>query len=135
MAAGDAECFVDGGVVVQVIVDAVAPHIAPAIGAEQSLDGFFRARVVERDGLLVDQERHRVIRNQAVVPENKGERLDIRADNRHGNSPGNSPALYSMEHDHWTNEFVGAAKTIVRSCRVRGVNGRQPLTFPSPEGE
>ena len=40
VAARDAERFVHRRVIVQIIVDAVAPHIAPAIGAEQSLDGF-----------------------------------------------------------------------------------------------
>lgn len=33
MAARDAERFVNRGVVVQIIVDAVAPHVAPAMGA------------------------------------------------------------------------------------------------------
>src|SRR6202023_1833735 len=87
MAARDAENFMDRGVVVQIIVDAVAPHFAPAIGAEQSLDGFFGMIVIDGYRPLVDQKRHRVVRDEAVVLEREGERLDIVADHGHGNSP------------------------------------------------
>src|SRR6266567_7605881 len=52
MAAGNAERLVNGGMVMQIIVDAVAPHLAPAVGAEQSLDGFFGVLVVDVDGTL-----------------------------------------------------------------------------------
>ena len=47
MAARDAKRFVDRRVIVQIIVDAVASHIAPAIGAEQSLDGFLGVVVID----------------------------------------------------------------------------------------
>src|SRR6266700_4101358 len=87
MAAGNAERLVNGGMVMQIIVDAVAPHLPPAVGAEQSLDGFLGVLVVDVDGTLVDQERHRVVRDQAVVLEHEAERLDIVADNRHGILP------------------------------------------------
>jgi hypothetical protein len=87
MAAGDAERFVHGGVVVQIVVDAVAPHVAPAVGAEQAFDGFLRMGVGDVDGALVDQERHRIVGDEAVVFENKGERLHFGADNGHDSSP------------------------------------------------
>jgi hypothetical protein len=83
VATGDAEHFMHGGVVVQIIVDAVAPHRAPAIGAEQSLDGFFRVVVRNVDRALVDQERHRIVRNEPVVFEDKSEGLDAVADDGH----------------------------------------------------
>ena len=54
MAARDAERLVNRRMVVQIIVDAVAPHLAPAIGAEQSLDGFFGMRVGDVDRALVE---------------------------------------------------------------------------------
>ncbi len=57
MAAGDAERLMHRGVVVQIIIDAVAPHLAPAIGAEQSLDGFLGVTVGDVDRALVDQKR------------------------------------------------------------------------------
>jgi len=47
VAARDAERFMNRGVVVQIVVDAVAPHIAPAIGAEQPLDVFLGVVVIE----------------------------------------------------------------------------------------
>src|SRR5258708_26897566 len=84
MAAGYAERFVNRGVVVQIVVDAIAPHIAPAIGAEQSLDGLLGVVVIDIDGLLVDQKRHRVVGDEAVILEGEGERFDVRADDRHG---------------------------------------------------
>src|SRR6266852_2532760 len=105
MAARNAECLVNGGMVMQIIVDAVAPHLAPAVGAEQSLNGFLRVFVVDVDGTLVDQERHRVVRDQAVVLEDEAERLDIIADNRHGNSP----------------RTIGWAKTLFASCPPIGM--------------
>src|SRR5712664_2325633 len=105
MAARNAECLVNGGMVMQIIVDAVAPHLAPAVGAEQSLDGFLRVLVVDVDGALVDQERHRVVRDDAVVLEHEAERFDIVADNRHGHSPG----------------IVRWAKTLFASCPPIGM--------------
>ena len=87
MAARDAERFVNRGVVVQIIVDAVAPHVAPAIGAEQSLDGLFGMVVIDVDGALVDQKRHRIVGHAAVVLEDEGEGFDIGTDDRHGSSP------------------------------------------------
>ena len=54
VAARDAEHFMHGRVVVQIIVDAVAPHRAPAIGAEQSLDGLL--------GMIVARRRRRACR-------------------------------------------------------------------------
>src|SRR5260370_901474 len=80
VAAGDAERFMDRRVVVQIIVDAVAPHIAPAIGAEQSLDGLFGMRVIDRDRLLINQKRQPVVRDEAVVLQDKSERFDGGAD-------------------------------------------------------
>jgi len=58
---------------VKVIVDAVAPHVAPAIGAEQAFDGFFGMVVGDVDGALVDHERHRVVGDEPVVFEDEGE--------------------------------------------------------------
>ena len=84
MAAGDAERLVHGGMVVQIIIDAVAPHRAPAMGAEQPLDGFFRVIVGDVHRALVDQERQRIIGYEAVVLEDEGEGLDIGADDGHG---------------------------------------------------
>ena len=81
---GDTERFMNRRVVVQIIVDAVPPHRAPAIGAEQALDGFFRMIVGDVDRALVDQERQLVVRHQAVVRENNGDRFDIVADDGHG---------------------------------------------------
>src|SRR3981081_1230492 len=65
--------------------EAVSPHVAPAIGAEQSFDGLFGMAVSDIDRSLVDQERQRIVRDQAVVLKDKTERLDVRADDRHGN--------------------------------------------------
>src|ERR1700682_2178657 len=87
MAAADAERFMNRRVVVQIVEDAVAPHVAPAIGAEQSLDGFLGMLVVDVDGLFVEQKRQRVIRDDTVVLKDKSERLDVIADDRHGESP------------------------------------------------
>ena len=83
MATGDAQRFVNRGVIVQIVVDAVAPHVAPAIGAEQPLDGLFGMIVVDIDRALVDHKRHRVVGNQPIVREDDGERFEIFADNRH----------------------------------------------------
>jgi len=69
------------GVVVQIIVDAVAPHVAPAIGAEQSLDGLLGVAVRDRDRLPVDQKRQRAVRDETVVPKDESERLEVVADN------------------------------------------------------
>ena len=44
-----AEHFVNRGVIVQIVVDAVAPHVAPAIGAEQVLDGLLGMIAVDLD--------------------------------------------------------------------------------------
>ena len=76
-----------GRMVVQVIVDAVAPHRAPAIGAEQPFDGLFRVIVGDVDRALIDQERHRVVGHEAVVGEDEGEWFDIGAGDGHGHSP------------------------------------------------
>src|SRR3981081_3500602 len=86
MAAGDAKRLVHRRVVVQIIEHAVAPHLAPAIGAEQSLDGFLRVAVVDIDSALVDHEGQGIIGHQAVVFKQEGERFNV-ADNRHSNSP------------------------------------------------
>ena len=83
MPTGDAERLMHGRMVVQIIVDAVAPHRAPAIRAEQSLDGLFRVIVRNVDRGLVDQERHRIIGHEAVVLEDEGEGFDIGADDGH----------------------------------------------------
>ncbi len=84
MAARYTERFMHGRMIVRIIVDAVAPHRAPAIGAEQSLDGFFGMIVGDVDRALVDQERHRIVGNEAVVGEDEAERFDIGADDGHG---------------------------------------------------
>src|ERR1700681_2118998 len=76
MAAGDAERFMNRRVVVQIVEDAVAPHIAPAIGAKESLDGFLGMLVVDVDGLLVEQKRQRVVRDEAVVLKGEGGRTN-----------------------------------------------------------
>src|SRR5260370_33315914 len=84
MAARYTERFMHGRMIVRIIVDAVAPHRAPAIGAEQSLDGFFGMIVGDVDRALVDQERHRIVGNEAVVGEDEAEWFDIGADDEHG---------------------------------------------------
>src|ERR1700753_2301039 len=72
MATGDAERLVNGGVIVQIVVDAVAPHIAPAMGAEQLFDGCLGRGAIELDRAFVDQERQRIVRNEAVIREDEG---------------------------------------------------------------
>ena len=69
------------GVIVQIVVDAVAPHVPPIVGAEQVFDGLFGVIVGDIDRLLIDQKRHRIVRDQTVVLEDKGERFEILADN------------------------------------------------------
>ena len=80
-AAGNAERLVHGRMVVQIIEDAVAPHITPAVGAEQTFDGLFGMVVGDVERQLVDHEGHRVVRDQSIVLEHARDRLDIRADN------------------------------------------------------
>src|SRR6266480_5186171 len=87
MAARDAEHLMHGGVIVHKIVDAVAPHRAPAVGAEQSFNRLFGMVVVDSDHALVDQEWHRVVRHEAVVFEDDGAWFWICADDGHGQAP------------------------------------------------
>ena len=76
MAAGNAEGLVNRRVIMQIVVNAVAPHIAPAVGAQQVFDGFLRGIVVEVDRALVDQERQGAIGNEAVVGKDEGGWID-----------------------------------------------------------
>src|SRR6185437_7669040 len=55
MSAGDAEHLVHGRMIMQEVVNAVPPHVAPAIGAEQSFDRLFWMAAIEIDRTLVDQ--------------------------------------------------------------------------------
>src|SRR6185369_4852126 len=73
--------------VVQIIVDAVAPHRPPAIGTKQPLDGFLRVIVGDVDRGLVDHERQGIVGHEAVVLEDEGERFDVGTDDGHGGSP------------------------------------------------
>ncbi len=84
---GDAERFMHRRMVVRIVVDAVAPHRAPAIGAEQPLDGLFGVIVRHIHRTLVNQERHRVVGNEAVIGEDESERFDVGADDGHDHSP------------------------------------------------
>jgi hypothetical protein len=65
------------------IVDAVPPHRAPAIGAEQFFDRRFRLAAVECDRPLVDQKRHRIVRHKAVVGEDNRCWFDLVAGGGH----------------------------------------------------
>jgi hypothetical protein len=68
----------------QEIVDAVPPHRAPAVGAEQLFDRSLGLAATERERALVDQERHRVVRHEAIVGEVDRSWFDIGADHGHG---------------------------------------------------
>ena len=73
-AARDAKHFVGAGMIVNIVVDAVPPHIAPTIAFEQlfkDCSGIQRLRQANR--AFVDDERPaRMIRNKAVVLEAVG---------------------------------------------------------------
>src|SRR3984885_5954152 len=96
MAAGNAERLVDRGVIVQVVVDAVVPTIAPAVRAEQAFDNFLGIAVAEVDRALVDQERQGIIRHQAIVGKDEGGWLEFHANSRQNEAPwswaGSTPA-------------------------------------------
>src|SRR3954467_5933854 len=51
--ARDPEHFVNCGVIVQIVVDAVAPHVSPAIGAEQVLEDPLGVIATDLDGVLI----------------------------------------------------------------------------------
>src|ERR1700733_2791893 len=58
LAACDAEDLMDPGVIVHVVVDAVAPCVAPSVRFEQVLDHGRRiVTVIEFDGAPVDDQR------------------------------------------------------------------------------
>lgn len=83
MATGDTKRFVNRGVIVQIVENAVAPHIAPAVGAEQTLDGFLWLIVIDVDRGLVDHERKDAVGDETIVREDEGERSRM-FDSRHG---------------------------------------------------
>src|SRR6185437_3654712 len=86
MAADNAKGFVDRRVIMQIVVNAVAPRIAPAVGAEQVFDGFLRC-VAEIDRALVDQERQGAVGNEAVVGKDEGRWLKVQADGWQNRAP------------------------------------------------
>jgi hypothetical protein len=86
-AACDAEGFMHGRVIVQVAVDAVAPHVAPAVGAEQALDSLLRMGAVDIDRGLVEQKRQGIVGDKAIVVKEESERFEVSADNRHDHPP------------------------------------------------
>jgi hypothetical protein len=80
------ERFVNGRVIMQIVVNAVAPHVAPAIGAEQLFDRPFRMIVGHIDRALVDHKRQRIVGNEAVVGKHEGEGFEIGVRKYHGHS-------------------------------------------------
>ena len=74
-AAGDAHRLVDHRMIVHIGINAVAPHIAPAVGGEGFLDHVFRiGRAGEVDAAAVKHERQaRIVRNAAIVGEYVGD--------------------------------------------------------------
>ena len=74
LAARDAENLMDPGVVVHVVVDAVAPCAAPSVRFEQILDHSRRVvALIEIDGAPVDDQRPpRMVGDETVVLEADG---------------------------------------------------------------
>src|SRR5258708_6315381 len=70
----DAEHLVDPGVIVPVVVDAIAPGVAPSVRFEQVLDHSRRvAALIEFDGASIDDQRpSRMIWDQFIVLEADG---------------------------------------------------------------
>src|SRR3981081_1167949 len=74
LAAPDAEHLMDPGVIVAVVVDAVAPGVAPSVRLEQVLDHGRRVvALIEFDGASIDDQRpSRMIGDETVVLEADG---------------------------------------------------------------
>src|SRR5258708_2077243 len=70
----DAEHLVDPGVIVPVVVDAIAPGVAPSVRFEQVLDHSRRvAALIEFDGASIDDQRpSRMIGDETIVLEADG---------------------------------------------------------------
>jgi hypothetical protein len=87
-----------GRVVVQIVIDAVAPRAAPPVLFEQVLDGLFRLLRVELYNALLDEEGKDVVRHESVVLEHDRERLGIVADDGHGRPPSsNRPGIKTAQ--------------------------------------
>src|SRR5437868_6018313 len=81
LATRDAEHFMDPGVIVHIVVDAVAPGVSPSVRFEEVFDHGRRiVAVIERDSLSIDNHRPaRMIGDETVVLEADGQwfsRLD-----------------------------------------------------------
>src|SRR5262249_42272459 len=81
--ARDAQHLMHGRGIMRKVVDAVPPHAAPAVLRKQHLDGALGLGAADHDRAPVDQERHRIVRYEAVVLEMKGERLEYCASDGH----------------------------------------------------
>src|ERR1700685_1823292 len=76
-AARNAEHFMDARVIVQIVVNAVAPAISPSVALENILDDRSGIEIARKtDGATIDDDRPaRVVRDAAVVPERVGIRF------------------------------------------------------------
>src|ERR1700733_9436764 len=91
MSSRNAERFMHRGVIVQEVVDAVAPDVLPpTVGVEQIFDRRLRHRVIEVDRALVDHERQDVVGDEAVVLKDKGGWLLV-LDDRQDETPADMP--------------------------------------------
>ena len=70
--ARDCQCLMHRRVIMEIIVDTIAPCLAPAVRIEQRFDHFFRA-VINLDCALVEQKGQWAVRDQSVIRENKGD--------------------------------------------------------------
>src|SRR5690349_947908 len=84
--ARDAERLVDHRMIVHVGKNAVAPHVAPTVGAKRALDDALGACLaLEGDGAAIDQKRQmRIVGYGAVVAKHQRERLRRSTGRGHG---------------------------------------------------